>query len=315
MTNPLSKIIHPWFPSTALGLEQGTASMVELERRGGVGSLRRAATMKLPEALIRPSFDEPNIADHSELATALSELASSAGLMRQKRWSVSLPEATTRTLIVTLEAQPGSHSELEEVLRWKMDRSFGVPLDELSISRERLAKDAQGRDRYRVVATRLVLLDEYESLFSALGWRAGLVLPRHLGESQWLTRNGFTDDSLLLSTTNEGFTAVVFRDKQPLIFRSIECNPDERDDELYRLLLFYRDRRATDSSETDQVLARFLLTGTGFSKARASEIVNESIGGDLRPLDAEDLGLRLPSRELDFDTIAAPAGLATLSWK
>lgn len=289
--------------------------MVELERRGGVGSLRRAATMKLPEALIRPSFDEPNIADHSELATALSELASSAGLMRQKRWSVSLPEATTRTLIVTLEAQPGSHSELEEVLRWKMDRSFGVPLDELSISRERLAKDAQGRDRYRVVATRLVLLDEYESLFSALGWRAGLVLPRHLGESQWLTRNGFTDDSLLLSTTNEGFTAVVFRDKQPLIFRSIECNPDERDDELYRLLLFYRDRRATDSSETDQVLARFLLTGTGFSKARASEIVNESIGGDLRPLDAEDLGLRLPSRELDFDTIAAPAGLATLSWK
>lgn len=289
--------------------------MVELERRGGVGSLRRAATMKLPESLIRPSFDEPNIADHSELATALSELASSAGLMRQKRWSVSLPEATTRTLIVTLEAQPGSHSELEEVLRWKMDRSFGVPLDELSISRERLAKDAQGRDRYRVVATRLVLLDEYESLFSALGWRAGLVLPRHLGESQWLTRNGFTDDSLLLSTTNEGFTAVVFRDKQPLIFRSIECNPDERDDELYRLLLFYRDRRATDSSETDQVLSRFLLTGTGFSKARASEIVNESIGGDLRPLDAEDLGLRLPSRELDFDTIAAPAGLATLSWK
>ncbi len=289
--------------------------MVELERRGGVGSLRRAATMKLPESLIRLSFDEPNIADHSELATALSELASSAGLMRQKRWSVSLPEATTRTLIVTLEAQPGSHSELEEVLRWKMDRSFGVPLDELSISRERLAKDAQGRDRYRVVATRLVLLDEYESLFSALGWRAGLVLPRHLGESQWLTRNGFNDDSLLLSTTNEGFTAVVFRDKQPLIFRSIECNPDERDDELYRLLLFYRDRRATDSSETDQVLSRFLLTGTGFSKERASEIVNETIGGDLRPLDAEDLGLRLPSRELDFDTIAAPAGLATLSWK
>lgn len=322
MPNPLSKIIHPWYPSTALGLEQGSASVVDLERRGGVGSLRRAATMKLPESLIRPSFDEPNISDRSELATAISELVSSAGLLRQKRWSVSLPEATARTLIVTLETPSSSRSELEEVLKWKMDRSFGVPLEELSISRERLANDSLGRDRYRVVATRLTLLDEYESLFSALGWRAGLVLPRHLGESQWLTRNGVDGDSLLLSTTPEGFTAVIFRDKQPLIYRSIECDPDERDDEFYRLLLFYRDRRATDDSRTtddlseyDQVLSRFLVTGTGFSKERASEIVNETLGGDLRPLDAEDLGLRLPTRELDFDTIAAPAGLATLSWK
>jgi hypothetical protein len=52
-----------------------------------------------------------------------------------------------------------------------------------------------------------------------------------------------------------------------------------------------------------------------FDKVRASEIVNETTGGDLRPLQAEDLGLRLPSHSLDFDTIAAPAGLATLSWK
>lgn len=314
MPNPLSKLIHPWYPSTALGLEKGMASIVDLERRGNVGNLRRAATMKLSESLIQPSFDELNITDHAELAAALSDLASSAGLLRQKRWSVSLPEATARTLILTLETQTGSHSELDEVLKWKMDRSFGIPLNELSISRERLPKDAQGRDRYLVVATRLALLAEYEHLFSALGWRAGLVLPRHIGEGQWLTRNGFSGDSFLLSSTNEGFTAVIFRNKHPLIFRSIECDPEEREDELYRLLLFYVDRQAADS-QSDQVLSRFLVTGTGFSKDRASEIVNETIGGNLRPLDAEDLGLRLPTNELDFDTIAAPAGLATLSWK
>jgi hypothetical protein len=33
----------------------------------------------------------------------------------------------------------------------------------------------------------------------------------------------------------------------------------------------------------------------------------------LRVLDAEELGLQLPSSELSFDAIAAPAGLATLS--
>ncbi|MGI8919232.1 MAG: hypothetical protein ACR2H6_11575 [Pyrinomonadaceae bacterium] len=310
----LSKLLHPWYPATALGLEKGLASVVELERRGNAGNLRRAATVKLPESLISPSFEDANIEDHTELAAALRELAASAGLLKQKRWSVSLPEATARTLILTLEVNAGSASELEEVLRWKMDRGFGIPLEELSISRERLVRDSQGRDRYLVIATRLAVLAEYEHLFSMLGWRAGLVLPRHIGESQWLTRNGFSGDSFLLSSTNLGFTAVVFRDKQPLIFRSIECDPDEREDELYRLLLFYRDRRAAEA-ELEQPLSRFMITGDGFDKPRASEIVNETTGGDLRPLEAADLGLSLPGSGLDFDTIAAPAGLATLSWR
>jgi hypothetical protein len=307
-----SKLIHPWYPATALGLEKGLASVVELERRGNVGSLRRAATVKLPDSLITPSFEGSNIADHAELASAIRDLAASAGLLKHERWSVSLPEATARTLILTIE--PNTGSELEDVLRWKMDRGFGIPLDELSVSRERLTKDSQGRDRYMVVGTRLAVLGAYEHLFGLLGWRAGLVLPRHLGESQWLTRNGSAGDSLLLSSTNDGFTAVVFRDKQPLIFRNIQCDPDERDDELYRLLLFYRDRRGSET-EDEQPLSRFMVTGDGFDKGRASEIVNETIGGDLRPLQAEDLGLRLPSHSLDFDTIAAPAGLATLAWK
>src|SRR6185295_16288431 len=115
----------------------------------------RAATIDLAESLIQPGFDNPNVPNKSELAAALSELANSAGLARQKKWSVTLPGATTRTLILTLETRPGSQKELEEVLAWKMDRGFGVPLTELSVSRETLPKDAQGKDRYLVVATRV----------------------------------------------------------------------------------------------------------------------------------------------------------------
>ena len=97
-----------------------------------------------------------------------------------------------------------------------MDRGFGVPLEELSISREALTKDPQGRDRYLVVGTRVAVLAEYENVFSALGWRAGLIRPRHLGEAQWLTGNGFGGDTLLVSSSGAGFTAMVFRDKQPI---------------------------------------------------------------------------------------------------
>lgn len=289
--------------------------MVQLERgRGGSFSLRRAATVALPESLVRPSFEEPNISDPAELTVALRELATSAGLLQQKRWSVALPDAASRTLILTLESPPASRAELEEVLKWKMERGFGTPLDELSISRERLPADAQGKDRYLVVATPTAVLREYESVLQSLGWRAGLIVPRHLGEGQWLTQNGSRGDALLFSSSERGFTAVVFRGKQPLIVRTVACDPNECEDELFRLLLFYRDRRSGDSEQVVQ-LARMLIVGKLMSKDRAGEIVTETLGANLRSLDAADLGLQLATRELSFDAIAAPAGLATLSWR
>jgi hypothetical protein len=193
-----------------------------------------------------------------------------------------------------------------------MERGFGTPIEKLSISRERLPADEQGRDRYLVVATRTSILGEYESALRALGWRAGLILPRHIGEGQWLTQNGHGGDSLLLSSSDKGFTAVVFRGKQPLIVRTVDCEPQECEDELYRLLLFYRDRR---SGESQVQLSRMLIVGGLLNKGRACEIVSETLGADLRSLDAADVGLQLQTRDLSFDAIAAAAGLATLSWQ
>ena len=314
MANLLSRLINPRYPATALGLEKGIASVVQLERsRGSACKLRRAATFNIDESLVRPGFDEPNIANGAQLATVLRDLATSAGLLRQKRWSLSLPEATTRTLVMTLESQSPSASEAQEVLRWKIERGFGATLEELSISKERLQKDLQGRERYLVIAVRKAILAEYEALLETLGWRAGLILPRHLGEAQWLVRNGSVGDSLLLSGSSQGFTGVIFRDKHPLIVRTVTCTEDEFEDEFYRFLLFYRDRSVPETG-AGQGLARLMIIGEGITKQRAGEIVNETTGGDLRALEAEDLGLQLPNREFSFDSIAAPAGLATLSW-
>jgi Tfp pilus assembly PilM family ATPase len=314
MPNLISRIIDPWYPSTAIGLEKGIASVIHLEKgRGGASTVRRAATFDLAESIIRPSFDSRNIENPSQLASILNELATSAGLLRQKRWSLSLPESTTKTLLLTMETQPQSASELHEVLTWKMERGFGAPLSELSVSRERLEKDSQGRDRYLAIATRREILAEYEHVLDSLGWRAGLILPRHFGESRWLVRNGSSGDSLLLSGSTTGFTAVIIRDKHPLIVRTVTCHEAECEDELYRLLLFYRDRRSTDGDGRTG-LARLLVVGGGLTHLRTQEILNETTGEHLRPLSATDLGLTLPGRDLDFDAIAAPAGLATLAF-
>lgn len=315
MPNLISRIVDPWYPATAIGLEKGVASVVHLERiKGAACKLRRAATFNIAESLVRPGFDEPNIENAGQLAAVLSELATSAGLLRQKRWSLSLPEATTRTLVLTMESQSQSSAEVQDVMKWKVERGFGVPFEELSISKERLQKDPHGRDRYLVIAVKKSVIAEYEAVLHALGWRAGLILPRHLGEAQWLVRHSTAGDSLLLSGSSQGFTGVIFRDQHPLIVRTVTCEEDEFEDEFYRFLLFYRDRSTPDGMATGPGLTRLMVIGEGITKQRAGEIVNETTGGDLRPLEAEDLGLQLPSRDFSFDSIAAPAGLATLSW-
>lgn len=319
--NPLSKLIAPRFPTAAIGLESKSAAVVHLERRRGDGfALRRAATVALSESLIKPNFDESNISDPQELAHALEEAVIGAGLGRQRKWSVALPEAAARTVILHLESAPGSRSELEEVLRWKTERNFGATLEELRVAREKLSPDAQGRARYLAVGVRESVLAEYEAVFASLGWRTGLILPRHVGESRWLINGagagGGGGDALLISSHTEGFTVVLIRGGRPLIVRSVLCEEEDRDDELYRLLLFYRDRIVSTDEEaaTARSIERLLVLGEGFDKNHVSQLVNETLGSALHPLGARDIGLLLPPGELDFDDIAAPAGLATLAW-
>ena len=313
-STPFGKLINPRFPPAALGLESSNATVVHLDRSRNNFTLRRAATVMLPENLLHPSFDEQNITDTNTLVGLLSEVALSAGLGKQRKWSVALPEGATRATILTLESTPASRAELEEVLRWKYERAFGAPEGELRVSRERLSQDLQGRQRYLAVGIRLSVLDEYEAVFEAMGWRAGLILPRHQGEARWVSRPG-AGDSLLISSHAEGFTAVVLRGQQPAIVRSVMCEPEDRDDELYRLLLFYRDRVAsTDGAEVAHALDRLLVVGEGFNKDHVSDLISETLETRPRILDSADVGLTLPSNDLSFDALAAPAGLATLAW-
>src|SRR5215218_2682825 len=331
--NPFQRLISPRLPQAAVGLSGEAASVVQLERRGGGLAVRSAGLLPLPAGLIRPSFDEQNVSDGAELAGALTELLTSAGQTRRKRWSVALPEAASRTSILTLETAPTSRSEGEEMLRWKVERALGAPLDELRVSRERLKPDPQGRERHLVTAVRLSVLAEYEQLFHSLGWHAGLVLPRHMGEAWWLMREGgreagaYPSDSLLVSAHPEGFTALILREGQPLYVRAVSCEPEDRADELYRFMLFYRDRNAPPAVEGEEAappppsqgfsadrIGRLLVAGSGIDAAQASAVVEETLATPPRAVRPEELRLTLPTHDLDFAQIAAPAGLAALAW-
>ena len=309
-----SVLTEPTYPKAAIGLERDAVTAIALEREGrGQFGVRQAATVDLPSTLLTPSFLEKNIASPEELRVLLEDVVVSAGLMSQRNWSVSLPSNTARTVILTLDNGSAAKNETEEILDWKAEQSFGAPAGELRMTRHKISNDRDGRSRYFATAVKLSVIDEYETVFESLGWTAGLILPRAVSETQWLLGTAQRTDSLLLSSQTDGFTALLMRAGEPAVVRTVTCSAAERDDEVYRLLMFYNDRFADPKS--GGILENLLVVGKDLISSRIREISAEALGRTLRVLRAEDVGLNVPAGNLRFDDLAAPAGLASLGWR
>ena len=309
-----SVLTEPNYPKAAIGLEREavTALLLQKEGRGQFG-VRQAATVEVPVNLLTPSFFERNIASPEELRVILEDAVVSAGLANQKNWSVSLPSNTARTAILTLDSAATEKGETEEILDWKAEQSFGAPSGELRITRQKISNDNEGRSRYFATAVKLSVIDEYESIFESFGWTAGLILPRAVSETKWLMGKGTRTDSLLLSSQNDGFTAFLLRGDEPAVIRTVTCGKNDRDDEIYRLLMFYNDRFADPNS--GGLLETLLVIGKDLLPAKIKDISTEALGRTLRVLRAEDVGLNVPVGSLSFDDLAAPAGLASYGWR
>lgn len=310
----LSALLEPNFPKAALGIEKNSVTAVALQKEGrGRFGIKQAATIELPNHLLEPSFIQKNIHGANEMLELIEEAVTNAGLLRQKNWSVALPGNTARSVILTLDNEPASKQELAEILDWKAENSFGASAGEMRVTRRKIKSDRDGKPRYFATAVKLSVIDEYETIFERMNWKAGLILPRAVGEANWLIDKNDSSDAMLISEQSDGFTALLLRGGEPTVVRSVTCNESEVDDEIYRLLMFYRDRLGDDQSAN--ALERLLVVGKNFSFTKLKEIANEALGRTLNILRPEDVGLNIPVNSLNFDELAAPAGLAILGWK
>jgi len=303
-----SSLTQPRYPSAALGIESNVIAAVALSNGRHQYSIKQAATVELPPGVLTPSFTDSNIADEHEFVSSLREAAEAAGLLRQNRWSVTLPSASARTAILAIEGEPAARNEAEDVLDWKAEQTFGVPAAELRLSRQKISPDKDGRSRYFTAAIKLSVIDEYERQFESLGWKAGLILPRAVGEANWLMGRADQGDSLLISGNDDGFTALLLRGAEPAVVRSVTCAPTEVEDEIYRLVMFYNDRFGGSAG----MLENLLVIGKNLIPAKIQAIASEAIGGNLRAMSSDEIGLNLPGSGFSFDDLAAPAGLAAL---
>ena len=221
-----------------------------------------------------------------------------------------MPDGAARTLVITLESKPESRQELNEILSWKIERVVAVAASELRISRQRISP-AAGQERYLVTVANQNVLSEYESVFSALGWDTGLILPRHLGEAQWLGWDNSPGDKMLVSANRDGFTSLVIRNGEPILVRNYACDPESRADELHRFALYYQDKLVGGVTSN---LTGMLVLGD-INLLDAQQAISDATSSEPRPLDPAEFGFDLAGEQILFDQLAGAAGLASIAWR
>jgi hypothetical protein len=300
----------PPIPRTSLAISETHLALVELRQRRRAFEPRHLGVQRLPEGLVRAHFTEPNISDEATFAEQLTKTATQANLGRLRRLTVALPEGSARSLVVQLDSEPGSRAELNQMLEWKIERNCGARISELRVSYQRLSQ-AAGRKQWLVVAAAEPVIEQYERVFKSLGWQAGLIVPYHLGEAQWLMRAGIEGDQALLSFNERGFVVVITRGSEPILVRDITCTPEEREDEFYRLMVYYRDRLLPDGHPV--TLSRLLAIGAGEEQKKFRSAFESALETSPLSLNPQHLGLNVDPNA-PFNRFAAAAGLATLAW-
>ncbi|MBS1786281.1 MAG: hypothetical protein JST85_01085 [Acidobacteria bacterium] len=305
-----SYLTAPDLPRTALAISETHLSIVTLRKTRGEFEPRNLGVLRLPDGLVKSSFTEPNISSEASLADYLTKTAKQAGINRPRALSVALPSGSARSHVISLDSNPPSRKELAQVLDWKIERAFGQKSYDLKTSYSKL-RDSGGFSQWLVSAVHHRVLEQYERIFKELRWPVGLILPQHLGEAQWLMRQRMDDDQVIVSLNEHGFTTVIVRGNEPILVREVECLPEEREDEFYRIIVFYRDRLVP---ETEPIrLSRVLTLGTPAEQRGFREVVVSALEDHAVALDTNQIGLKVdPSAP--FNHFAAASGLATMAW-
>jgi hypothetical protein len=264
-------------PKVVVSFGNKKVVLLEVRRDGSDFSIARQAEIFVPSALMRPSFSGSNIAEPKTLAELIGSASKKAGFGSHLKWSVVLPEGVAKSTILNFET--GTREELKEMVSWRMERVVGVEAGRLRLSQQ----EVEGK--YLVTAVEEEVICEYEKVFEELGWEAGMIVPRHIGEIVWLEREKGAMEKVLISHNESGFIAVVMRAGELLQIRS--CVSEERENDLFRFAAYYFEKIARARSAKVLVIGsreEVAMTEESFREARGEcdiEVTAESRYGDI----------------------------------
>ncbi len=149
---------------TGMALDIGTIVVVQARRSGPGWLLKRYAGVDIPEAA---GGEKPRFAVSIEGFKSSAVDALEASGIRSGNVSLSIPDIFAKTAILEFEELPAKALEADEVVRWKIARTWYMRPEEITVDYQVLSKEPTVK--VLTVAVKRDLVKGYEDALAELG--------------------------------------------------------------------------------------------------------------------------------------------------
>ena len=269
------KLVEPPLPLVAVEVRPRAVAAVRLVRESARLRLKAAAAVELRDGALELSLGKPNVVDAEALSAALRAALERAGALSGGPVSLVVPDPVVRLTLVPSAGLRGRRTELEETVRFRLQKALPADFD---VRSARLAWRPVSADELLVAVAHDEVVASYEAALQALGFEPGLVEPAGLALAS-LAVGGGADAERLLVNWDHGYVSFqLWRGSRPLLLRTLprEDAKDAVARHVAQTLRFHREQLG------GQGIGDVLLRAGALDPGEASEVIARAAGVEPR---------------------------------
>jgi hypothetical protein len=232
-------------PMAAVEVRAGSVGVVRLAYEGRRVSLAAAASLDLPEGVVRLSMTQSNVAEPAVFRETLRAVLERAGALHVGRVALVLPDPVARlALLPGSEVAAKRRSQSEDLIRFRLRKA--VPFDVRDAKVAFAGGGTRTSDSVLVAAIYRPVLEGYEEACRSVGLQPGLVELSGLALLNAAFGSLPPADRLLVNWDEGYVTLLLARGEWPMLVRTLAseaaASPDEVAREVGSTLIYYRER-------------------------------------------------------------------------
>ena len=235
----------------------------------------------LVERALTASPAAPNLLKPQLYREALARSASGA---RRTAAALVIPDYAVRMAILDFEEFPSGEEERTALLRFRLRKTVPFHIDEAKLSYSVQIQEAHHVE-VLAVAIAKPILDEYEGIFTAAGYRVGLVTPSCLATLRLCSsvERGLT---LLAKIAGSTLTVLLLENGRVRLVRCLDLagNEDTPSSEEHSVGPILQQTVAYAEDQVNQPVTRLLLCGFGSDTDNIGRLAEREFGVPYAPV-------------------------------
>ena len=252
-------VLSAALPTVAFEIARHRVSAASIVLRDSGLAVAAHAVEPLLAGAVSPSLNATNIVDPREVSEALRRVLERIGA-RPRRVALAIPDSVAKVSLLKFEKVPPRAADLDELVRWQVRKAVPFAIENAQLSYVPGMQSADGSAEFVVVMARRDIVQEYESVCSAVGAQAGLVdlATFNVINAVLAGPEAPAQDWLLVHVTQEDATMAILRGQQLVFFRNHASEGEgSLADMVHQTAMYYEDRLSGAG------FSRVLLAGTG----------------------------------------------------